>query len=323
MIKQHCSFAIVIPAFNRESFVAAAIESALAQTVPADEIIVVDDGSTDRTAEIARSYGTPVRVISIENNGAGPSRPRNVGIEAATSEYITFLDSDDRLEPTVIERHKRLIAPNPDIGLICSNYYTVTFGPDMNRRRQRNVATVVRALPKVHLDDSTYRIPSNAAYRAYCGGNFIKTPATTIPKSVWKDVGGFDETLRTSEDYDFFIRILATYDIVYIDLPLQTVVYHDHNTSAANLSRTFCDEHYLNPMRVLKRELGSDRGRCARKELRTSIHRCLLDLAYAYRQSGQYHESLRTYFEAWAHVPASLAAVWGITRVPIHWMTGR
>ena len=102
------SVAIVIPAFNRERFIAAAIESALAQTVPADEIIVVDDGSTDRTGEIASGYGPPVRVIRIENNGAGPSRPRNVGIAAAQSKYITLLDSDDRLAPTVLQRQRGL-----------------------------------------------------------------------------------------------------------------------------------------------------------------------------------------------------------------------
>jgi glycosyltransferase involved in cell wall biosynthesis len=323
MINHSHTFAIVIPAFNRESFVGSAIESALAQTVPADEIIVVDDGSTDRTAEIARSYSVPVRVISIENNGAGPSRPRNVGIQAATSQYITLLDSDDFLEPTVLERHKWIIANHPDVGLICSNYYTVAFGPDINRRRLRNEASVVQGLKKEHLADSTYRIRSNVAYRAYCGGNFIKTPATTIPKSVWKQVGGFDETLRTSNDYDFFIRILATHDIVYVDVPLHTVVYHDGNISAANLGQTFREEHYLNFIRVLMRELRSERGSQARKELRKAISTCLLDLAYGYCHAGQYNESLRTYFQAWVRAPLDLSALWGITRLPIHWLTGR
>src|SRR3972149_3409922 len=117
------SAAIIIPVYNRERFIATAIESALAQTLPADEIIVVDDGSTDHTAEIASRYPEPVRVIRIGNNGSGPSHPKNVGIATARSRYIMLLDSDDRLSPTVLERHRDVLRLVPDVGLISNNFY--------------------------------------------------------------------------------------------------------------------------------------------------------------------------------------------------------
>jgi len=84
---------VIIPAYNREAYLAEAIESALGQTCPPEEIIVVDDGSTDHTAEIARSYGGIVRCTSQENQGAGAAR--NTGLKAAQGSLIAFLDSDD------------------------------------------------------------------------------------------------------------------------------------------------------------------------------------------------------------------------------------
>ncbi|MHC5190567.1 MAG: glycosyltransferase family 2 protein, partial [Planctomycetota bacterium] len=80
---------VVIPAYNAEKHIARAIDSVLAQTRPADEIIVVDDGSTDATAEVVRSYGE--KVIFIQQENAGVSVARNAGIEAASGDWIAFL----------------------------------------------------------------------------------------------------------------------------------------------------------------------------------------------------------------------------------------
>lgn len=292
------AFAIVIPAYNRERFIGPAIESALSQTVPADEIIVVDDGSTDRTAQVARSYGSQVAVLSIENNGAGPSRPRNVAIAAARSSYITLLDSDDLLDESVIERHRKIVTAHPGAGLICANYYTAVLRRGVIERTAQNDAIVVRRLPKESIGDRTYLIRSHVAYPAYCRANFIKTPATTFPKVVWNDVGGYDETLRTSNDYDFFIRVLSRYDVVYIDLPLHTIVHHTENISAANVRGEFNDEHWRNHIRVLKRELRCERGRRARYEIRSSLSSYLRQLGCEYRHARRYKQSLACYAES-------------------------
>jgi glycosyltransferase involved in cell wall biosynthesis len=84
---------VIIPAYNRELYIGEAIESALRQTRPPDEIIVIDDGSSDRTAETARSFGSPVRCLSQSNQGIGAAR--NAGLDAARGNLIAFLDSDD------------------------------------------------------------------------------------------------------------------------------------------------------------------------------------------------------------------------------------
>ncbi|MHC5083841.1 MAG: glycosyltransferase family 2 protein, partial [Planctomycetota bacterium] len=111
---------VVIPAYNAEATVARAINSVLAQTRPADEIIVVDDGSTDNTAEVVRSFGEAVIFIQQEN--AGVSVARNKGIETATGDWIAFLDSDDEFLPDKLKLQCDHLVRNPDLRWTTGNY---------------------------------------------------------------------------------------------------------------------------------------------------------------------------------------------------------
>ena len=109
--KSYC-ISVVIPAFNVGKFIARTLDSVLAQTRAADEIIVVDDGSTDNTAEVVRSYGTKVNFIQQDN--AGASTARNTGIKAAQSEWVAFLDGDDEWLPEKLEVQLSLPERNPE-----------------------------------------------------------------------------------------------------------------------------------------------------------------------------------------------------------------
>lgn len=110
------SYSVVIPCFNRANSIRETIDSALAQTIPPLEILVVDDGSVDNSAQIAASYGDPVRVIKQENGGA--SNARNKGIAEAKGEWIAFLDSDDRWSENKIERQFAAAETFPTASLI-------------------------------------------------------------------------------------------------------------------------------------------------------------------------------------------------------------
>jgi len=110
------TLSVIIPAYNREAYLGDAIASVLAQTYPADEIIVVDDGSTDRTAAIARAYGPPVRCISQENLGAGAAR--NTGLNAARGGLISLLDSDDLWLERKLERQAAYLQAHPGTDLV-------------------------------------------------------------------------------------------------------------------------------------------------------------------------------------------------------------
>ena len=114
------TISVVIPAYNCERYITRSIDSVLAQTRPVDEIIIVDDGSSDNTGEVVKRYGGKVRYIRQEN--AGASVARNTGIEAATGDWIAFLDGDDEWLPDKIKHQTELLSRNPNLVWVTGNY---------------------------------------------------------------------------------------------------------------------------------------------------------------------------------------------------------
>lgn len=173
------SVSVIVPAYNYGQYIAETLESILAQSVPAHEVIVVDDGSTDTTAEIVKKY--PVTYLYQENKGLAAAR--NTGIKHATGTYIMSVDADDILKPEAIKEHLKL-ADEKSI-VTCG---LMAFGAENYTARPRK-ATVDILL-------KTNVIYSN----------------TLFPKQAWCDVGGFDEsdTMRLGwEDREFWLRVLA------------------------------------------------------------------------------------------------------------------
>ena len=117
---------VVIPAHNAGEHLGRALESVLAQTRPADEILVVDDGSTDNTAEVARSYGSAVTYLYQDQRGAGAARNR--GIEAATGDWVAFLDADDEWLPEKLAVQCEHLARHKEVVWTCGNFYLAPAG---------------------------------------------------------------------------------------------------------------------------------------------------------------------------------------------------
>lgn len=177
---------VVIPCYNRERYVRDAIQSSLDQGSSVDEIVVVDDGSTDRTVEAARSFGTPVEVVEQENRGA--SAARNTGMRHATGELLVFLDSDDWLGPGTVEVHLRAVERFPDAGVYCAD-----FG---NADDQKEVTVVPSDWPE---EPAT---PLDLLLL-----NPLPFPACLLyRRSAVEAVGGFDENLPSHNDCDLLIR---------------------------------------------------------------------------------------------------------------------
>jgi glycosyltransferase involved in cell wall biosynthesis len=116
MTTRPAEVSVIVPVFNGERFLEEALRSALDQTMPPSEVIVVDDGSTDATAEIAESFGDPVRCIRQANLGV--ARARNRGLSVAMGEFIAFLDHDDLWPPTKLEVQVAALRANPDVGIV-------------------------------------------------------------------------------------------------------------------------------------------------------------------------------------------------------------
>ena len=201
---------VVIPCFNQGQYLADAIESALAQTRRVDEIIVVDDGSTDNTAEVAGRFG-PVHYLYQKNGGL--SAARNAGLRYTTANYILFLDSDDILLSTAIEHCLEAFSEHPNAAFVYGGFRYVDSG--------RQIISDV--LPQSHKDH----------FAALLRGNHITMHGTVMyHANLLRSAGGFDETLCACEDYDVYLRLAANYPIVMY--PHISAEYRKHG---ANMSR--------------------------------------------------------------------------------------
>lgn len=189
---------VVIPTYNYARFLGEAIDSALAQTRPALEVIVVDDGSTDATSEVLAAYGDRIRVLRQQNQGVAAAR--NAGIAAARGEYLAFLDSDDAWYPQKLERQMPRFERDPSLGLVHCGSETIDADG-------RTLATSVAGL-EGHVAEALLRLDREVI--------FPLGTSIVVPKRVAVELGGFDVRLPPSEDWDFCYRLTSRYAIGYV-----------------------------------------------------------------------------------------------------------
>ncbi len=199
----------VIPAYNAEDTIARALRSVVNQTHPVDEIIVVDDGSTDRTAEIVQEQFP--QVICIRQENAGVSATRNRGAEAASGEWIAFLDSDDEWLPEKIERQKAVIEGHPAIGGVACLIIGVCNGREIRESTPFPLGTV-RAL---------------TFHDFWEGPSFFVGASYIFCKDAFDRVAGFDDQLPSAEETDLLLRMTA---YGYQFMVLQDHLYVHHQT---------------------------------------------------------------------------------------------
>jgi len=310
---------IVIPLYNRERFIRSTLRSAIDQTFPAEEIIVIDDGSTDSGPSIVAREFPGVKLVRIENNGSGPCRPRNVGVELARTEWITTLDSDDILQPHCLERQRLAFAHWPDAGLISTNFFR-DYGDGV---LVENNSFLLRSCARDVAERTLCRVIAEEAYSTMCRGNFLTGSANSFRKATWEAVGRWDESLSTSNDFDLFMRILRRCDLLYVDEPLFTYVFHEENISAANRNPGFKPVRSLNKIRVLAREAEHAVKAGDKQSLRAEIGRRSLELAWGYREYGDYWQAIRWYGRAFQFKGVRRATLRGLSGVPWRWLRGR
>ncbi len=193
--KQSYTISVIIPAYNAEEYIGRAIDSVLAQTHQPDEIIVVDDGSTDNTAEVIRSYSSRVHYIGQENGGA--SVARNTGIEAATGQWIAFLDADDEWVPEKLSMQIEHLRCNSDLVWTHSNYFV--------RSAVDNKQTV--AFAGVRYESLLRGSGYFEDYLDVHVGLWIRTSTAVIKREILVDTGLFWVGQMWGQDTDMFLRI--------------------------------------------------------------------------------------------------------------------
>jgi len=224
-MSQPHSISAVIPAYNSAAFIADAIGSVRAQTRPVDEIIVVDDGSTDDTAMVVQRLGDGVHYLYQAN--AGPSAARNRGIEAARGNLIAFLDADDQWTRTKIEQQLAIMEQNPAIALVAG---------DMAEIDSQDNITVASVLSKHNLlpyvkDLASKPIPNALALLLKV--NFIPTGTVLARRAALEDAGGFTTDIRYGEDLELWAKVAAQHAIVCLPEVLMLRRQHGENATQA------------------------------------------------------------------------------------------
>jgi glycosyltransferase involved in cell wall biosynthesis len=206
---------VIIPTYNRCNLLKQTIDSVLNQTYPNIELILVDDGSTDNTYMIAKSYKDKIKYIKQKNLGG--TIARNTGISAASGEYLNFLDHDDLFLPQKIEKQVMLLEAKPKIGFVHCRYYFI----DENGKR----------LAKVFI------LPKKNIYKRLIGGCFIWSGGPLIRKKCIDKVGPFDNSVWSS-DWDMWLNIISNgYKLACVQETLgEYRILHD--STMLNVERT-------------------------------------------------------------------------------------
>jgi len=222
---------VVIPTFNRVGFVQKAIDSVLNQTVSVDEIIIVDDGSTDNTREILE-HNSSIKYIYQENSGV--SSARNKGVLEAKNKWIAFLDSDDTWHEEKIEKQMHFHLQNVSI--------LISHTDELWNRNNKIIKQKHHQLK-----------PSGFCFLDNIPSCKIGPSTTLLHKSILDDVGNFDEELVVCEDYDLWLRILLKYELGYLDEKLITK-YAGHENQLS--FTTFAIDKYR--IQALEKHLNGD-----------------------------------------------------------------
>ncbi|QDV75117.1 glycosyltransferase family 2 protein [Botrimarina mediterranea] len=260
---------VIIPAYNAERTLARAIDSALAQTEPAWEVLVVNDGSRDATADVASRYPAPVRLIDKPNGGAASAR--NAGLDAARGELVAFLDADDYWEPDKLKRQCELFRRWPDLVLAAGAYYSQEPGADRAPSR----------LPASIATNERLNLSGGAALR------FAMHAWTGVVVARRDAIGEdrFVSGLEPAEDRDFWFRLTLKGPVCFHAEPLATAVLEPSSLSRSNVARD-CG----NMLRVIDKNRDALPGWVRAKWSSHTRYRwaaCDPDLAAAWRQFGR------------------------------------
>lgn len=214
-------FSVIIPLYNKAPYVAKAIRSVLAQSFRDYELIVIDDGSKDESADIAQQViggNKNCRLICQEN--AGVSMARNNGVSVSQGDYLCFLDADDWWEPSFLEEMAKLIEEFPDAGIYGTNYTIVN---EIKHKTRVAPIGVEPGFEKGYIDYCEVYAKTLAMP--------LWTGAVCIPRSVFEEMNGFPLGLKLGEDFLLWIHTALKYKVAFMNKPLS---YYNQDVDVAN-----------------------------------------------------------------------------------------
>lgn len=282
---------VVMPAFNSSKYISAAIDSVLIQSYQDFEIVVVDDGSTDDTADVVKSYLSDSRIKYIVQENQGPGAARNRGMQLSSGDYICFLDSDDLMkEGSLKVRHEAFVAC-PDVMLVFTDYSLKDSGDKYIEKYLCyndfmsffNKSVIRRGHSYVSFDDEFINLFFQFSPHP------IWTGTVMINRAVVDSIGYFRTDLKVSEDTDLWIRIAEKYKVLFVD---EATATYNHCFSSLTVNNT---ERYCKDVITSLQNVNT-----ATKERRKIIYHKISDtffsLGYYYYTIDQRKLAVRQYF---------------------------
>lgn len=276
---------VIIPAYNAARYLAETLKSALGQTLTDIEIIVVDDGSRDNTAEVAQSF-PGVRYVHQRN--AGVSAARNTGAAHAEGEFLAFLDSDDIWHPDKLRQQVEALRQHPD-SVFCRTEAT------SDPARQPEIQQGERASDAPHeliLDFHTsFLLP------------YLTTSTVMVRRSAFEEAKGFDTSLRIAEDVDFYLRVLARRPLV---IKMTQALVYKRPVPGSLGDDSVAGYHQL--LKVYDRFLASHpqaRDMIGSQRIEQAYHKLYLDLARSHLWVGENRQAWLAAWQARKHGPLS------------------
>jgi glycosyltransferase involved in cell wall biosynthesis len=231
----NCTVSVIIPVFNGASFIARSVQSALDQTHRPHEVIVINDGSTDRTLAALAGFGNRIRVISIPNGGV--SNARNLGMQASSGDLIAFLDADDIWNSNKLAAQITALRAHPHVGFCCCDFlvYSERAGAVVNHFAQFRTTS-----------DLAFDQPLAAPFAALIKLNFVGTASNVmITRALMQKVGLFNVAYRQAEDYEYWLRCAQYTQFLLLSAALLEKRTHDSNLTNNSLETFLCHEQVL------------------------------------------------------------------------------
>ncbi len=207
---------VIMPTYNCAVYLQESIESVLARTYDAYEVVVIDDGSTDNTKLVLKPYMEKIKYIDLGRNEGLPTA-RNLGIQSAKGEYVAFLDADDIWMPEKLEMSIDQFMKNPDAGMVYSKHINI------DSKSQFLEGKIRRRLPS-----------GNIFTQLFFEQNFIICSSVVVRKEVFNKTALFDSGLVNCQDWDMWLRIAFYYKAIGIDVPL---VKYRHSAKSLSKNR--------------------------------------------------------------------------------------
>ncbi|MES2299189.1 MAG: glycosyltransferase family A protein [Pseudomonadota bacterium] len=231
---------VIIPVFNGERFIARAVQSALAQSLPPAQVLVVDDGSSDATVSRLAPFGARVTLIALARNG-GVSQARNCAMHASHGDWIAFLDADDIWHPSKLERQLDALRACPEAQFCCSDFLVLDKSAGKMVRHFSIFGREARALDAA---------PLAAPFSCLLQRNFVGTSSVLMTRALMDAVGDFNTDYPQAEDYEYWLRCALLTPFLVMPQCLMEKTSHESNLTNNSLETFLCHEQVLLAMQA-------------------------------------------------------------------------